>query len=156
MPARDVQVRPAGPDDAAAVAGLVRRSKAAAMPWLPVLHTPDEDLVYFGHAVGGGPDHAAWVAEVDGEVVGVAAAGHGGLEHLYVDPDHQGRGIGTRLFRAAAAHLPPGFGWWVFADNQAAQRFYESLGGVPVYATDGSGNEERCPDLWYRWLPPGQ
>ncbi len=125
------------------------------MPWLPVMHTPDEDLEYFGHALAGGPDHCAWVAEADGAVVGFVAAGHGDLDHLYVDPGWQGRGIGTDLFDTAAAHLDPGFGWWVFAGNERAQQFYEARGGAPVYATDGSGNEERQPDVRYRRLPPG-
>ena len=48
---------------------------------------------------------------------------------------------------------PDGFGFWVFAANEAAQRFYEARGARALYATDGADNEERTPDVRYLWRP---
>jgi hypothetical protein len=42
---------------------------------------------------------------------------------------------------------------WVV--NESAHRFYERHGFEPVEHTDGSGNEEREPDVRYVW-PPGR
>ena len=42
---------------------------------------------------------------------------------------------------------------WTFQRNEPARRFYEQRGFVAVKETDGSGNEEREPDVLYRWEP---
>jgi hypothetical protein len=41
---------------------------------------------------------------------------------------------------------------WTFQQNAAARRFYEGRGFKPVEMTDGSGNDERVPDVRYRWI----
>ncbi|CAA9412428.1 MAG: hypothetical protein AVDCRST_MAG35-1509, partial [uncultured Quadrisphaera sp.] len=46
-----------------------------------------------------------------------------------------------------------GLALWTFASNVAAQRFYERHGFVAGDRTDGSGNEERAPDVRYAWRP---
>ena len=50
----------------------------------------------------------AWVAEIDGQIAGVALAlvreGLWGLSLLAVEPAHQSRGIGRRLFEPALAY----------------------------------------------------
>jgi hypothetical protein len=38
-------------DDAAVIARIFRESRAEAMPWLPVLHDPADELQYFGGRV---------------------------------------------------------------------------------------------------------
>ena len=40
---------------------------------------------------------------------------------------------------------------WTFQVNEAARRFYERQGFVAAESTDGSGNEERSPDVRYTW-----
>jgi ribosomal protein S18 acetylase RimI-like enzyme len=75
------------------------------------------------------------------------------LEHLYVHPDHQGRGIGSALLERAKARMPGGFGLWVFQANIGARRFYERHGLRVVRLTDGEGNEEKTPDAQYEWRP---
>jgi hypothetical protein len=40
---------------------------------------------------------------------------------------------------------------WTFQRNALARRFYEKEGFVAVRETDGSGNEEREPDVLYLW-----
>jgi len=144
-------IRRARPGDVAAVVRIFRASREEAMPWLPVLHTPEEDAGWFGARLAG----EAWVYEQEDAVVGFAVVSEDDLEALYVDPGAQRRGVGTALFRRAQEARPRGFGWWVFRDNAQARLFYESLGGRCLYETDGAGNEERSPDARYEWRPPG-
>jgi GNAT superfamily N-acetyltransferase len=119
------------------------------MPWLPVVHTAEEDTAWFGNRLDG----EAWVYELDGRVVGFALVGGEDLDALYVAPEAQRGGVGSALFRQAQAARPDGFGWWVFRDNARARRFYESLGGRFLYETDGARNEEQTPDARYEWRP---
>jgi len=98
-PARIV-LRPAIADDAAPMQELVR---AAYQPYVarmgrePVPMLADyDDVVARGHS---------WVAELDGELVGVLvlepAADHLLLENIAVRPDRHARGIGGQLLRLA-------------------------------------------------------
>ena len=79
--------------------------------------------------------------------------GDGMLNHLYVDPDAMGGGIGTALLARAQERCPQGFRLWTFQQNKGARRFYERSGFRVVELTDGSGNEEREPDVLYEWKP---
>ena len=142
-------IRQAHPDDAEAVVRIFRDSRADAMPWLPVLHTAEEDEGWYRDRLAG----EAWVFEVEGRVVGFALVREDDLDALYVAPEAQRRGVGAALFRQAQEARPQGFGWWVFRDNTRARRFYESLGGRCLYETDGAGNEEKTPDARYEWRP---
>jgi ribosomal protein S18 acetylase RimI-like enzyme len=76
------------------------------------------------------------------------------LFHLYLDVGWTGRGIGTRMLDRAKARRPDGFTLWTFQQNEGARRFYERHGLHVVELGDGSGNEERVPDIRYEWRPP--
>jgi ribosomal protein S18 acetylase RimI-like enzyme len=143
-------VRRAVPADAPAVAETFTAAFAG-LTYLPKLHTADEDRAYFGRVVA---EHEVWVAEQDGRIVGFAALSDEVLEHIYVQPDLQGRGIGSALLDVAKERRPGGFGLWVFQQNTGARRFYERHGLRLVRETDGSGNDERTPDAMYEWRPP--
>jgi len=130
--------------DAGAVAELFRRSRQAAMPWLPVMHTPGEDGDFFGSEIA---TSLGWAATEDGTLLAFALARDGWLNHLYVDPGHRGRGVGTALLGNALAAMPEGAQLWVFERNQRARDFYATHGFVEAERTDGSGNEEREPDV---------
>ena len=67
------------------------------------------------------------VAE-DEQVVGFVATAGAHLDQLFVDPDHQGRGIGTRLLEAALARMPARVTLNVFEENRPARRLYERYG----------------------------
>jgi GNAT superfamily N-acetyltransferase len=144
-------IRSATPDDVEAVVRIFRESRAEAMPWLPVVHTAEEDAAFYRGRLAG----EAWVYELDGRVAGFALVTDDDLDALYVAPEAQRRGVGSALFRRAQAARPGGLGWWVFRDNTRARRFYEGLGGRCLYETDGAGNEERTPDARYEWRPEG-
>src|SRR6185437_5492394 len=73
-------IRQGFPADAAVVARIFRESRAEAMPWLPVLHTPEEDDAWFRERLAG----EAWVYELDGSIVGFALIRDDDLDALYV------------------------------------------------------------------------
>jgi GNAT superfamily N-acetyltransferase len=139
------------PEDADAVAALLRRSKAEAMPWLAVVHTPDEDRAWVAGVLL--VEHRVAVVDAPDGLVGVAAVRPGWLDQLYVRTSDQGRGVGRQLLRWAQATSPEGLQLWAFARNAPARRFYERAGFVLVRSTDGRGNEEREPDVLYAWTP---
>jgi GNAT superfamily N-acetyltransferase len=142
-------IRPARPEDAEAVTRIFRESRAEAMPWLPVLHTEEEDLRWFREALTG----EAWVFEEAGAVLGYAVLRTDELHDLYVAPEAQRRGVGSALFARAQQARPEGFEFWVFRDNARARRFYEARGCVALRETDGRDNEEQTPDVLYEWRP---
>ena len=81
---------------------------------------------------------ARFVAEVDGEVVGVVGAGAGefngsaALTSLWVDPRFRGRGVGTALIQAveewARGKDLDQVVLWVTEANSTVERLYERLG----------------------------
>jgi ribosomal protein S18 acetylase RimI-like enzyme len=145
-------IRRASVDDARAVVDVFIAARAG-MSYLRKLHT-DEDVHEFFRTVVL-EHHEAWVSEdAGGRIVGFATLGDATLEHLYVHPSSQGRGIGAELLAFAKARRPSGFSLWVFQRNDGARRFYERHGCSLVRLTDGAGNEEGEPDALYAWRPP--
>ncbi len=140
-------LRRAALGDVAAIAAVSRRARQERMPYLPDLHTPEEDRAFFRGFVEGA---TVWVAEASGAVVGFVAFAAGWVDHLYVDPGWQGRGVGSALLDQAKAAAPQ-LQLWVFQKNAAARLFYERRGFRLVRETDGSGNEEQEPDALLEW-----
>ena len=141
-----VEVRPAGPDDASAIAGVHVRSWQAAYRGL----LPDELLDRLSvterretwrQALAGGA--YVLVALDGGTVVGFCAlakpsrdddAGERVAEiaAIYVDPEHWRRGIGRELMEAALADLRAerwtSVTLWLLTGNQPAHDFYAQFG----------------------------
>ncbi|MER7937319.1 MULTISPECIES: GNAT family N-acetyltransferase [unclassified Streptomyces] len=150
MPAEPVLRRAAGAD-AGAVADVWLRSFSAALPTVVRPRADDEVRAYFRDVVV--PDRETWLAETDGRVVGVMVLDGELLSQLYLDPGWRGRGLGDRFVALAKERSPQGLTLWTFQVNKPAHRFYERNGFVAVERTDGSGNEEREPDVRYVWRP---
>jgi len=146
------QLRRADPADAPAIADLFLASRSAAMPWLPVLHGREATVAFFLDVV---PARAeVWLeTTAGGKLFGFIAFGGGEVEHLYVAPDRRRQGTGSRLLTLAQSRGEP-LELWVFRRNAPAQAFYLRHGFRPVRETDGADNEEREPDVRYRWEPP--
>ena len=85
------------------------------------------------------------VIEVGGDVAGYATIGRnrakelrqeGEIYELYVRPEYQGIGLGTRLFAAArerlSAHGLTGLVVWALEDNSNALAFYQGAGGRDI------------------------
>lgn len=85
------------------------------------------------------------VVELGGTIAGYATVGknrarelrqQGEIYELYLRPEYQGIGLGSRLFSAAreklAAHGLKGMVVWALEDNQNALAFYAGAGGRDV------------------------
>lgn len=140
-------IRPADASDADALASVHLRSRAAAaMP--PGVHAEAEVRSWIAGRIR---EDEAWVAEDDREVVGYVRLTATWLDDLYVVPGHAGQGIGSALLDLAKAQRPGGFCLWVFEMNGPARAFYARHGLVELERTDGSGNEEKAPDIRMAW-----
>ena len=150
--AHDFTLRRARPEDAAAIAETHLASRRHGLPYLPEVHTDAETHQWVAAVML--PQQEVWVAEIAGEVAGFAALHEGWLEHLYIAPEHQERGLGSALLDVAMSRSPGGLQLYAFQRNERARRFYEGRGFLAEWFGDGSANEEREPDVRYRW--PGQ
>jgi GNAT superfamily N-acetyltransferase len=137
-------IRRATEQDVDAIVAIFEPSFAT-LDFLPQLHTHDENVAFFRRCV------------LEGEAYmlgdGFSILSGAMLSHLYVHPRSFGTGVGHALFEHATSVRPDGFEFWVFQQNERARRFYEAHGATAVEFTDGSGNEERTPDVRYVWLP---
>jgi GNAT superfamily N-acetyltransferase len=144
-----MNLRRARPDEAAAVAEVWLRSRAASVPAIPPpVHSDDEVRAYFCNVVL--PTQEVWVAESSRGVVALLVLDGEWIGHLYVDPAHCGTGVGSRLLSLAKRERPLGLELWTFEANAGARRFYERHGFVVTGATSGD-NEEGVPDVRYEW-----
>ncbi len=149
-------IRPATPEDAPAIAAMVRDLAE----YEKALHEVEADEQHVLAALfpeGGGGSTFAHIAEVDGEVVGMAVwflsystwTGTSGvwLEDLYVDPAHRGSGLGRGLLATLArVCVERGYRrleWWVLNWNAPSIAFYESIGA-------------RSQDEWTRYRLDGE
>jgi GNAT superfamily N-acetyltransferase len=148
----EVVLRRATAADAGAAADVWLRSFDAALPDVRRAHTDDEVRGWFREVVV--PTRETWVADADGTVVGLMVLGPGEIDQLYLHPDWRGRGLGDRFVALAKELFPSGLTLWTFQVNEAACRFYGRHGFVALERTDGAANEEREPDVRYRWAPP--
>jgi ribosomal protein S18 acetylase RimI-like enzyme len=73
-----------------------------------------------------------WVAVVDGAPIGHVTVSGRRLVHLFVEPDHQGMGLGRHLLAQGEAMIASGghtdFELHTRVDNVAAIAFYEKAG----------------------------
>jgi GNAT superfamily N-acetyltransferase len=144
----EVVLRPADEHDLDAITEVYLSSRRAAeMP--PPLHSDEDVREWLRRRLRGSDE--TWVATVDAQVVGYVRFTEEWLDDLYIAPSYAGRGIGSALLDLVKGLRPDGFGLWVFEMNRAARRFYASRGLVEVERTDGSDNEERCPDVRLCW-----
>ena len=147
-------IRPATAADARAIGVVhVETWQAAYRGIVPDAHLDglsydESERLWRGRITDAESSGCVFVAEHGGEVFGFASGRlrerfsrglreyEGELKTIYVLPSHQCSGAGRRLVSAVAGHLAgrgvPSMLLWVFADNDPARRFYESLGGVPV------------------------
>ncbi|MGW2459013.1 GNAT family N-acetyltransferase [Streptomyces argyrophyllae] len=147
-----VALRRAVAADARAAADVYLRSFDAALPTVVRPHTDDEVRDHIRDVVV--PLRETWVAEAAGAgVVGLMVLDGESLSQLYLDPEWRGRGIGDRFVALAKERRPRGLSLWTFQVNEPAHRFYERHGFLAAESTDGSGNEEREPDVRYVWRP---
>ncbi|MDR6322131.1 GNAT family N-acetyltransferase [Actinoplanes couchii] len=146
-------IRRAGPDDARTVADVLLRGRVGAGDAIPPGVHPDHEVREWVAAVVV-PTREVWLAaDPAGEPSAVMVIDGDWIDQLYVVPEATGRGLGSQLVELAKTRSPAGLQLWTFVSNTAAQRFYERHGFTVAETTDGSGNEERSPDIRYTWQP---
>lgn len=132
--------------DAGAV-GAILSEFVDTSDWMPRIHTRAEDIAHAARMIDLGRVH---VAEDNGKVVGFCARNGDDLDALYVASEKRGQGVGAALLRHAQTVVDR-LELWTFQGNEGAQRFYLRHGFVELQRTDGSGNDERLPDIQYEW-----
>ena len=142
MGARDVRVGPRGPDDLDR--GLIRRlaelHAEAMAAGMALGATQETDLEALHEAALADPDRVVLVAELEGEVVGMAhivpsgaanAPHRAEVQRVAVAADTRGAGVGRRLMEAVEqAALERGLTllWLTTHDGTDACVFYEAVG----------------------------
>jgi GNAT superfamily N-acetyltransferase len=143
--------RRAGIEDARSVAEVLIRSRRAAVDAIPAaVHSDAETREWIRIVVI--PEREVWLVEdADSRPLGVLVLDEDWVDQLYVEPGFTGMGLGSRLIQLAKSRRPAGLQLWTFATNTAAQRFYLRHAFVVAETTDGSGNEEKAPDIRFVW-----
>ncbi len=142
-------VRLARIEEAEAVAEVWLASRHAAAPQIPPpAHTDDEVRTWFSMSVFRS-GHEVWVIDEQGRISGLLVLGGSSIEQLYVHPQRQGQGLGSRLVELAKAKRSF-LQLWTFQSNHRAHRFYQRHGFIPTQTSDGA-NEEGAPDVRFEW-----
>lgn len=146
-------LRPATSADSARIAEVYLRSFHELIPTVALAHSDDQVRAWIRDRVV--PSGQVTVAERDAQLVAMisieAGAEHSWIHHLYVHPEHVGKGVGAALLKTALATLPPPIRLYTFQSNQRARVFYERRGFTPIAYGDGTNNEEHSPDILLEW-----
>jgi GNAT superfamily N-acetyltransferase len=135
-------------DDADGIAAVFS-SSLRLLTFLPVLHTVEEDRRFIENIVL--KECEVIVAEGDPGIVSFLALNGEEIRLLYSHPDFIGSGAGSLLLDAVKKSSVVALELWCFQANERARRFYEERGFRAVRFTDGRDNEEKVPDVRYRW-----
>jgi GNAT superfamily N-acetyltransferase len=142
-------LREARDSDASAVAEVLVTSRRAFIPYAPMAHTPSEVRTWVESTLI--PSREVTVACASEAVVGVLATsqtdGIAWIDQLYLLPGFVGKGLGALLLRHGLASLARPVRLYTFQANAGARRFYEKHGFSAIAFSDGSANEEKCPDV---------
>ena len=119
------------------------------LTFLPMLHTIEEYRWFISNWLL--KECEVTVAEDATGIVAFLARRGAEVRLLYTRPDRIGMGAGTQLIDAAKVSRIGALELWCFQENERARRFYEARGFRAIRFTDGADNEERTPDVRYRW-----
>jgi len=149
----NVEIRQATADDVETVVQILRRSRCTYLPFAKPVHTIEQDRQWaLGQLI---PSGGVVIAQLDLIAVGVLATSVcnkiGWIDQLYLEPRYVGRGIGVKLLDHAKKVLPRPIHLWTFQQNRRAIAFYERNGFNAIKFTDGTDNEERCPDILFEY-----
>ncbi|MDG9666699.1 GNAT family N-acetyltransferase [Hahella sp. CR1] len=147
----NVVLRPATAADADTVTDIMLASRKKFLAYAPMAHSEREVRGWVRYLLL--PRESVTLAVADERIAGFLSLDKGDrltwLTQFYLAPDYVGRGIGSQLLTHVLSLASKPVRLHCFQQNQDARRFYERHGFVPVRFTDGSGNEERCPDVLY-------
>ena len=144
----DFSTRSATAGDAAAIARVFSPSFRL-LSFLPMLHSEEEDRWFIENVIL--KECIVTVAEGDEGIVAFLARQGDEVRMLYTHPDFIGTGAGGLLLEGAKQSGEAALELWCFQANTHARRFYERHGFKAIRITDGHDNEEKMPDVRYRW-----
>jgi GNAT superfamily N-acetyltransferase len=165
-----MEIRPATPEDARAIAGVHVRSWQAgyrgivAGEVLDALSVEERTGLWDGFLTDPDNDIRTLVADDDGAIVGFVSFLHEARDDdldgvaeipaLYVDPSHWRRGVAMALMDAALARIGDrDVVLWVLEDNARGRAFYAGRGFTPDGARQRSGVD--APEIRLRARAPG-
>ena len=149
----DFRIREFRPDDFDAVTILWRIAREKSLPEFQRAkgHFFYEDQDYFRDHVL--KDEAVFVVESAGWPVAFMAMRSDFIDHLYVHPDFQNRGIGKALLEYARRLSPDHLWLYTLQINMNARAFYERNGFIAEkYGVSPPPESE--PDVEYHWRKP--
>jgi ribosomal protein S18 acetylase RimI-like enzyme len=126
--AAGLDIAPLGEDELGQLFGLAKTAFAPAPRWSDqrVLETLAEDMVFVAHEAGELAGYVALRAEQDAVIV----------DHVFVAPGHERRGVGHRLLAHAEGYAIAArartLDIVVESDNWRARAFYGRMGFVPI------------------------
>ncbi len=139
--------------DAVSITTIYLASRKAFVAFAPLAHSEESIHQWVREILI--PTGQVTVAEENGVIVGMMALSKkesiGWIDQLYLSPAVVGRGIGTLLVTTAKSALGTPIRLRTFQENVGARRFYERHGFQVLELSDGSMNEENCPDILYEW-----
>lgn len=146
-----IQLRKARHGDTESVLQILTRSRQQFLPYAQSPHTTDESRQWVADLLI--PNYDVTIASFDCADAGVIATsfddGEAWVNQLYIAPGFVRRGIGSLLLGNALVTLPRPVRLWTFQQNTPAISFYTRFGFYAIKYTDGSANEERCPDVLF-------
>ena len=89
------------------------------------LHTPDRQREYLRNKMNSG---TKLYMLVDEEPVGIVSVTGSLIEDLYIRPDRQNMGYGTKLLQYAIEHCADTPTLWILENNTGAERLYHRMG----------------------------
>lgn len=119
--AAPVEIGAADAARAEAIADIHLRASRAAMPYLRRPHSDDATRAWFAGTLRDDPS-GWWVAVSGDRVVGYMQLTGDSVEHLYVSPDWQGRGVGSALLAKSKTLSPGALLLWTFQRNTVSTK----------------------------------
>lgn len=143
-------IREYGPDDFDAVTILWRISREKSLPEFQREkgHFFYEDRDYFRDRIL--KNNQVSVVESDQQPVAFMAMNKDFIDHLYIHPGYQRRGIGKALLNFARERSPDHLWLYTLQINVSARAFYEKNGFV-AEKFGMSPPPENEPDVEYHW-----
>lgn len=138
--------------DANNIANLYLASHKEFISFAPLVHSDEAIQQWMRDLLI--PNSQVWIVEQNDVLIGMMAIVEqqrvNWIEQLYVLPQATGRGVGSLLI-AKAKSFNLSIRLRTFQQNLGARRFYERHGFKIIGLSDGSENEEHCPDMLYEF-----